>query len=135
MSALASLDHSKAARRGPDPLPADELRTFTVSVRLNTAELAQLDAQRGPVRMQRGEYLRCAALHRLPPTIPEINRLAWVDLSRASSNLNQISRRQAESDLGAPGPAPSAGEVAHELADFRRALIGVSLIRDVPDEI
>ena len=135
MSTDVSIDHSKAARRGPEPLPACELRTQTVSVRLNSAELAALDAQRAPVQMQRGEYLRCAALHRLPPTIPEINRLAWVDLSRASSNLNQISRRQAEFERGAPGPAPSAGEVAHELADFRRALIGVSLIRDVPDEI
>ena len=126
MSASATLDHRKSARRGPAPLPAGELRTFTISVRLNSAELAALDAQRAPVRMQRGEYLRCAALHRLPPSIPAINQLAWVDLSRASSNLNQISRRQAESDRGAPGPVPSAGEVAHELAEFRRALLGAS---------
>ncbi|WP_223930808.1 hypothetical protein, partial [Aeromonas caviae] len=36
--------------------------------------LARLDSQRDAVQMQRGEYLRAAALHRLPPTIPEVNR-------------------------------------------------------------
>ena len=106
-----------------------------ISVRLNAAEAAALDEHRAPVRMQRGEYLRCAALHRLPPTIPALNREAWVTLARASSNLNQISRRQAESARGAPGPVPSAEEIAHELAEFRRALISANLMLDVPDEI
>ena len=135
MSATAPIDHRKSARRGPEPLPVAELRTNTVSVRLNAFELAALDAQRAPVHMQRGEYLRCAALHRLPPTIPSVNRLAWVDLARASANLNQISRRQAEAERGAPDAPPSAEEVGRELADFRRALISANPIRGVPDEI
>jgi hypothetical protein len=56
---------------------ATDKRGHTVSVRLNDAELARLDSQRDAVQMQRGEYLRAAALHRLPPTIPEVNREAW----------------------------------------------------------
>ena len=82
-----NLDLQKRSRRGPKPLPTDETRTHCVSVRLNVAELAQLDSQRG--EMQRGEYLRVAALHRLPPVVPEINKNAWVELSRLSANLNQ----------------------------------------------
>ena len=85
-------DESKRSRRGPAPLDAADKRGHTVSVRLNGAELEKLDAQRGAVQMQRGEYLRAAALHRLPPTIPEINRKAWGELSRTTANLNQIAR-------------------------------------------
>ena len=130
MSALASLDHSKAARRGPDPLPADELRTFTVSVRLNAVELAALDAQRGPVQMQRGEYLRCASLHRLPPTIPALNREAWVSLARASGNLNAIARRMHEAAHGLDATAPPIEEISQVLADFRLTLIVAAGVED-----
>lgn len=127
MSALASLDHSKAARRGPDPLPERELRTHTVSVRLNGDELAQLDGQRAPVQMQRGEYLRCAALHQLPPTIPPVNQAAFVELSRSASNLNQIARSLNEAARGSPEHEPSITQIVGALDDFRRALIGAKL--------
>lgn len=79
-------------RYGPAPLDDAAKRTHTVASRFNDAELARLDAQRIAVQMQRGEYLRSAALRNLPPTIPELNRDAWAELSRTSSNLNQISR-------------------------------------------
>ena len=124
MSASASVDHSKGARRGPESLPECELRTHTVSVRLNGAELAQLDEQRAPVRMQRGEYLRCAALHRLPPTIPAVNQTAYVALARAAGNLHAISRRLHEAAHGFESTTPSPKEIADVLADFRLALIG-----------
>ena len=133
MSALASLDHSKAARRGPESLPECELRTHTVSVRLNGAELAQLDEQRAPVQMQRGEYLRCASLHRLPPTIPPVNQTAFIELSRSASNLNQIARSLNEAARGAPEPAPSMVEIVDALDDFRRSLIGAQLAGEVDE--
>ena len=81
------LDLEKHSRRGPKPLPAGETRTHCVSVYLNGDEISQLDSQRG--LMRRGEYLRVAALHRLPPVVPELNKNAWVELSRLASNLNQ----------------------------------------------
>lgn len=127
MSTDVSIDHSKAARRGPDVLPACELRTHTVSVRLNGAELARLDGQRAPVRMQRGEYLRAAALHQLPPTIPPVNHAAFVELSRSAANLNQVARALNAVARGAPEPAPSVVEIGAVLDDFRRALIGAQL--------
>jgi hypothetical protein len=127
MSAAASIDSSRSARRGPDPLPPNELRTFTVSVRLNGAELAALDGQRAPVQMQRGEYLRCASLHRLPPTIPLVNQAAFIDLSRSAANLNQLAKALNESARGSPIPPPSTTDIAATLDEFRRSLIGAQL--------
>lgn len=77
-------------KRGPKPLAFDLVRLHTVSVRLNPAELNELDKVRKLVQMQRGQYLRSAAIGVLPPTIPAINREAWANLARVSGNLNQF---------------------------------------------
>lgn len=106
-------------RRGPKPKPTAELRTHCVSVRLSAAELEQLDQRRGV--LQRGEWLRVAALDVLPPSIPELNRDAWEALARSASNLNQLAHR------ANVGEAPELGEVLVELRTFRTALIGARL--------
>ena len=77
-------EHEKFNQR--EPKPPSDLRTHSVNSRLNSAELAQLDVQRG--QMPRGEYFRVAALHRLPPQIPQINLDAWRDLAMLTENLN-----------------------------------------------
>jgi len=79
-------------RHGPQPLADDLKRTRCVSVRLHVGELAWLDEQRAAVQMQRGEYLRSAAMGKLPPTIPAVNREQWAELARTAANLNQIAR-------------------------------------------
>lgn len=113
------IDESKRrTRTGRTPLPADELRTHTVSVRLNPDELAWLDAQREQVKMQRGEYLRVAAMGKLPKTIPALNQEAWSELARAAANLNQIAQKL-NANIGV-----SIDEIREELADFRNSLIG-----------
>jgi hypothetical protein len=89
-------------------------------VRLNVAELARLDSLRDTVQMQRGEYLRAAALHRLPPTIPAINREAWAKLARSAANLNQIARH-----LNEVGPSGFVNEVRAAVDVFRGDLLGV----------
>jgi len=123
-------DESKRRRRGPSPLDPTEKRRHTISVRLNDIELAMLDSRREGVRMQRGEYLRAAALHRIPPTIPKINREAWVDLARTAANLNQIAYR-----LNAGDALPSLADIRVTLEAFRRDLIGVKHhIEDAEDE-
>ena len=122
-------DVSKRSRRGPAPLAAADKRGHTVSVRLNAAELAWLDSQRSAVQMQRGEYLRAAALNRLPPTIPELNREAWASLARTSANLNQIAHRLNSGD------ALPLAEVSVALNEFRCDLIGVKIdVEDAEDE-
>ncbi len=108
---------ARKKRHGPEPLP--DARTHCVSTRLNDSELKQLDMQRG--RLARGEYLRCGALDELPPTIPTINRDAWVSLSRAASNLNTIGKAINQSD------DVSHDEIIQALKEFRAALIGAKI--------
>ena len=115
-----NLDLQKRSRRGPKPLPTDETRTHCVSVRLNVVELAQLDSQRG--EMQRGEYLRVAALHRLPSVVPEINKKSWVELSRLSANLNQY---QAAVNAGiVPNQQIDIGRLSDQVDALRTDLLG-----------
>lgn len=109
----------RSARRGPAPLSAEQRRKHCVSVRLNVAELAMLDERRS--NFQRGEWLRMAALEKLPPTVPAINAQAWAELARAAANLNQIARA-----LNA-GEKIERGGLRDQLNRFRAALIGASL--------
>lgn len=112
------LEPAKRKRRhGPEPLPADVRRGHCVSVRMNERELAKLDMDRG--KTPRGEWLRLAWECALPPApAPELNREAWVELSRAASNLNQLAKRLNE------GGEAEAEEILAELARFRASLIG-----------
>lgn len=105
-------------RRGPKILPSAEKRTHCVSVRLNDGELDLVNRRRG--RLQAGSWLRAAAIDTAPTMIPEINKQAWSELSRAASSLHQIAKKlnfgnDFEIDL-----------IASELSVFRLALLGVS---------
>lgn len=84
-----------------------------VSVRLNPAELALLDAKRG--RLARGEWMRAALLNRWPPAAPDPIAVAqWRALARVGSNLNQIA--------AALNRARLTGAAMPSLADIRDAL-------------
>ena len=112
-----ALESKRSRRKGPEPLDPEEKRTHTVSVRLNKAELELLDSSRSGLQMLRGEYLRAASFYKLPPSIPEINREAWIALARSSANLNQITQRINKNDL------PGVTELRQTLEDFRRSLL------------
>ena len=122
MSAPASIDFSKRRQVGPVPIAVADLRTCTVSTRFNLVELCKLDTARALVRMQRGEFLRAASLHVLPPTIPSVNKEAWVALARANSNLNQLSAVCNSMQNGAPGVV-DIDDIRLVLSEFRNALI------------
>lgn len=95
-----------------------ELRTHCVSSRLNPDELDLLDTRRG--KYARGEYLRMAFLHELPPQPPpEINREAWQNLSKVSGNLATIATAMRG------GEHIELEEILTELKEFRRQLIGL----------
>lgn len=79
---------SKRGKFNTAGLPSNEVRTHCVSVRLNEEELSILDSKRGPYK--KGEWLRMASLHKLPPVLPEINREAWTELGRLSQNVNHL---------------------------------------------
>ncbi|MGQ7019987.1 plasmid mobilization protein [Vibrio cholerae] len=107
----------KSRTHGPKPLDAKDKRTHTVSVRLNEAELEQLDSERAERKMQRGAYLRSAFLNQVPPVVPEINRQAWFELSKAAANLNQIAKALNH------GKPVGLGEIIDQLAKFRCMLL------------
>lgn len=107
----------KKSKRGRKPVADAELRKHPVTCRLTDAENEKVDNLRGG--MTRGEWLRTAALGKPPATIPAINQTAWLELSRAASNLNQLAR-QGHSE---------AVEATEELAIFRMLLINASASR------
>jgi hypothetical protein len=112
-------------KRGPKPLALADKRAHCVSVRLNSAELADLDSARALVRMQRGEYLRHAWAGVLPPTIPAINREAWAGLARVAGNLNQH-----QAQINAAGVHGHPLEIIQELTGLvqklRAELLGIT---------
>lgn len=117
----------KKSRRGPKKKADEELRKHLVACRLTDAEAEHVDQLRGG--MTRGEWVRTAALKRPPRVIPEINREAWVALSRSASNFNQallLARRTETQD--------SLIALKDQLAEFRAALIGADLNPDEEDE-
>lgn len=113
------MNDERRRRRGPGTLDPEEKREHCVSVRLNVRELAQLDERRA--KFQRGEWLRMAALDKLPPSIPPLNVQAWSELSRAGANLNQLARAMNA------GEKVERGGLRDMLANFRAALIGAQL--------
>lgn len=130
-----NIDETKRRRYGPAPLDPIDKRVHCVSVRLNDGELERLDSQRVAVQMQRGEYLRVAALHRLPPTISAVNREQWSELARTAANLNQIAHHL--NGGGAADVDQIRAEIAacsNLLGLVRGDLIGVRHDEDVDDE-
>ncbi len=95
---------------------SSELRTHCVSVRMNAKELADLDDRRG--KYARGEYLRLAFAKKLPPPAPpEINRKAWVELSKSTGNLATLATAMRD------GEYISLDDITSAVTDFRRQLI------------
>lgn len=113
------MSDERRSRRGPVLLDPSAKREHCVSVRLNVAELTTLDERRGP--FQRGEWLRMAALDKLPPTVPALNAQAWAELARASANLNQLAKA-----VNASGKIERGG-LRDQLNEFRAALLGAKL--------
>jgi len=120
-------------RRGPKKLPAADLRGRCVSVRLNARELAELDAARALVQMQRGEYLRHAAMGVLPPTIPEVNRAAWADLARVCGNLNQYQHLINSGEAAGHDPLV-IDQLTQQVQLLRLSLLGVDPKKEAHDE-
>ena len=128
---MTDVDLARVRRRGPAPLDATDKRRHTVSARLNDAELAELDAARGPY--QRGEWLRMAGIGKLPPTIPSVNREAWAVLATVVSNLNQY---QSAINAGRAHAIPAGvlEALRDQVQDLRRELLGVRNDSEDPDE-
>lgn len=104
------------AKRGRKEIPFVDKRRHGISCRLTNSELKLCDARRG--EHTRGEWMRMGALTKLPPVIPALNREAWIQLSHAAANLNQLSRTLNSGD------AVDAVETRRTLGEFRLSLLG-----------
>lgn len=116
---MKKINETRSKRQGP--LPLEDPRRHCVSSRLNQEELELLDSKRG--KMKRGEWLRCAALDTFKKEIvvPQLNKEAWLDLAKVSSNLNQIAK-QLNSN---PTQTTLVAEVNTIVMELRLKLLGL----------
>jgi len=68
-------------------------RTKRIEIRLSLDELEHARKLAGTRKMRLGTFMRQASLHRIPPSIPEINREALDELRRIGNNINQITKK------------------------------------------
>ena len=110
-----------------------EKRKHCLSVRLSPDELSMLDRLRRSGGMRRGTYARLAIFANfanLPRPIPTLNQEAWVSLSRASSNLNQLAKAMNSS----PTDTAEIAKVREALAEFRDQLIFSNISKEDKNE-
>ena len=86
-------NYLSAKRKGGTELPPNLIRHHIVKLRLNDFENDYLNAMRANLKLSRAEYTRLAILENLPMQNPPINIVAWQELSRLASNLNQLVRK------------------------------------------
>lgn len=80
----SSFTNNSAAKK----LPPNRLRRYSVTVRLNEVELNKVNQSRG--QLSRSCWLRSSALQQLPPSVPEINKEAWQELTGSLQKLNNL---------------------------------------------
>jgi hypothetical protein len=115
------INGNRRSRRGPERVP--DPRQHCISVRLNDAELSQLDARRG--ELARGEWLRCSGLDRLPPVVPQPNIERWQVLANAANNLNQVARKLNSLVTIDEADQAELEFMRNALSEFRTALLGI----------
>jgi len=69
-------------------LPPNRIRKHTVTVRLSDLELRQVNDSRN--QLSKSCWLRSSALKQLPPSVPEINKEAWQELTGSLQKLNDL---------------------------------------------
>lgn len=69
-------------------LPPNRIRKHTVTLRLNDFELKQVNDSRN--QLSKSCWLRSSALKQLPPSVPEINKEAWNQLTASLQKLNDL---------------------------------------------
>ena len=79
-------------RYGRPKLPDEKRRgALSINVRFNEAEKRIVEAKAATAGVTATEWARLAALGREPPerrSVPELNRVAWVELARLAATLN-----------------------------------------------
>ncbi|WP_117624727.1 hypothetical protein [Pectobacterium brasiliense] len=98
-----------------------KIRQHCISVRLNDEELQLLNAKRGSHR--KGEWLRMAFLHNLPPVIPPVNLEAWKTLGEISQKLNKLVVHLDDKSAGSSLTQTELFAVKRQISELRTNLI------------
>ncbi|NES64019.1 MAG: hypothetical protein F6K24_01535 [Okeania sp. SIO2D1] len=102
-------------------LPPEEKRNHSICLWVNERELKEIDTRREAAGgMLRGEYCRCSALDKLPPTVPDINKEAWRNLGKLGANFNQFQRAI---NTGVLSDCPP--ELLDEVSEIRELLVSI----------
>lgn len=126
-------ENRKSRRHGPLPRPVEELRRTRMSIFLTENESAEVRRWAEAAGENPSEYTRSILLSRgrsgcaPKKRIPELNQIAYRELARSASNLNQISRNL--NMLWQSGGLPGLAEIEQiksELYNFRVQLIGLN---------
>ena len=124
------INETRAKRRRGRTVLTDP-RTHCVSVRLNAEELKLLNNKRG--NMKQGEWLRCAAIDKLPTVIPEPNIKRWSELGKIANNINQIAHKLNANKQGALIDELQINQIRQTIKELRAVLLGVNNERDAED--
>jgi len=110
---------------GRPRLTDEKRRSITLPIRLNSDELAVIEAKAKEAGISPSAWMRLAAQERNPPprrVLPELNREAWKELAQVSRNLSDAMWKFEagdESNLGAV-----VEQMRRELAVVRNQLVG-----------
>lgn len=112
-----------ARPKSPDHL----IRHKTIGVRVNAAELSELESKAEAAGVSVTEWLRLAGLRQRAPVsiVPAINREAWAVLAKSASNLNQLTKSVNEGrNLGVDVNALRI--MYREIQTLRQQLLGLT---------
>jgi hypothetical protein len=106
-------------------------RTKIIGFRVNAEELEKLDTLSKAYKMDHANFIRAVVMgYDLPKVtvVPEINRKAWLDLSKAAGNLNQIAAWLNS------GYRPHISSIRQVLDNFRISLVKAKSLLENSDE-
>ena len=135
--------NDKKRRYGPAPKAESEIRNIRRGVYFNKSEYSVLIQKAFPhgiaglseiaIKRRIGSFIRNLIIDAVPPSIPSINSEAWLKLSRANSNLNQvmqIANKFDDADL-----FDTANHIKKSIDELRYVLIGVTFDSDEPEDL
>lgn len=96
-----------------------------LAIRLDEAEADAIRRRARAASLPVAAYVRSAALtRRLPRPIPAVNRRAWIEFARFSSNINQLAHAaNAGRILSAAEVLPALDAARREMARLRALLL------------
>lgn len=118
--------YKKSGKGGRPRRAPDEVRTYTLGVCVNKAEMDAVRRKADCVGLSVSHWLRQVALSRLMPRprVPEVNRETYAELARLAGNLNQLARAAHEGRATVPGALLQATHDA--IKHLRLELLGVA---------